>query len=186
MSEHVIPTAMPAPLWGMMARFDTSDHLLEAAEKARDAGFTRLDAYSPYPVHGLSEAIGFHRTKLPLIVLLGGLTGGLIGYFGQLYLCTQLYPFNIGGRPLNSWPSFIPVTFELTVLFASFAAVFGMLGLNNLPEHYHPVFNVDSFGRASRDGFFLCIESRDPKFDRQETRRFLESLKAEDISEVVP
>ena len=176
-------TARP-PLWGLVAEFEGPTALLEAAERAREAGYARLDAYVPFPVEGLSEALGFRRTALPLLVLVGALVGAAGGYFMQWYAMAVWYPLNVGGRPLNSWPMFIPITFELTILFASFAAVLGMIGLNGLPMPYHPVFNAPRFALASRDRFFLCIEARDPKFDRESCRRFLETLGAHDIAEV--
>ena len=139
--------------------------MLEAARRAHAGGYRQMDAYSPFPVEGLAEAIGFHRTRLPLIVLLGGIAGGVGGYLLQYYTAVIDYPLNVGGRPLHSWPSFIPVTFETTVLIAALAAVLGMLALNGLPRPYHPVFNVPRFEMASRNLFFLCIESTDALFD---------------------
>jgi hypothetical protein len=143
-----------------------------------------MDAYSPYPIEELSEAIDLRHTRLTLIVLIGGILGCLAGYLLQYWVSVIEYPMNIGGRPLNSWPSFIPVTFETTVLFAALAAVFGMLGLNGLPMPYHPVFNVSSFALATRDRFFLCIEADDPKFDREATMQFLRALEPRSVSEV--
>ena len=170
--------------YGLMAEFDSPTALVAAANAARAAGYTRMDAYSPIPIEELHDAIGFHHTKLPLIVLLGGLAGGLAGYGLQYWSSVIEYPLNIGGRPLHSWPSFIPVTFELTILGAALAAVFGMLALNGLPMPYHPVFNAPRFALASRNRFFLCIETRDPKFDRDATHRFLEELQPRGVSEV--
>jgi hypothetical protein len=172
------------PIYGLMAEFDSPDALLVAAQRAYEAGYRRMDAYSPFPVEGLAEAIGFHRSGLPLVVLIGGIVGGLGGYLMQYYLSAIDYPLNIGGRPLHSAPSFIPVTFELTILIAALAAVLGLLALNGLPMPYHPVFNVPRFELASRNLFFLCIEATDRQFDRQNTRRFLESLQALGVSEV--
>jgi hypothetical protein len=171
-------------IYGLMAEFDSPDALLVAAQRAYEAGYRRMDAYSPFPVEGLAEAIGFHRSGLPLVVLIGGIVGGLGGYLMQYYLSAIDYPLNIGGRPLHSAPSFIPVTFELTILIAALAAVLGLLALNGLPMPYHPVFNVPRFELASRNLFFLCIEATDRQFDRQNTRRFLESLQALGVSEV--
>ena len=170
--------------YGLMAEFDTPTALVAAANAARAEGYTRMDAYSPIPIEELHHAIGFHHTKLPLIVLLGGLAGGLAGYGLQYWSSVIEYPLNIGGRPFHSWPSFIPVTFELTILGAALAAVFGMLALNGLPMPYHPVFNAPRFALASRNRFFLCIETRDPKFDRDGTHRFLEGLDPRGVSEV--
>jgi hypothetical protein len=175
----------PRPtLYGLMAEFDNPTELVAAAHAARRAGYKRMDAYSPIPIEELHEAIGFHQTKLPLIVLLGGIVGGLAGYGLQYWASAIEYPLNIGGRPFNSWPAFIPITFELTILGAALSAVFGMLALNGLPMPYHPVFNAPRFALASRNRFFLCIESRDAKFDREETQRFLERLDPRGVSEV--
>ena len=143
-----------------------------------------MDAYSPFPVEGLAEAIGFHHTRVPLIVLIGGILGCVGGFFLQYWVAVIDYPINIGGRPLNSWPSFIPVTFELTILLAALFAFFGVLALNGLPMPYHPVFNVERFVNASRNRFFLCIESKDPLFDKEATARFLESLESRGVFEV--
>src|SRR5947207_6160389 len=164
-------------LYGLIAAFDGPASLSAAAARVREAGYRRTDAFSPFPVHGLAEAIGLRSTRVPMIVLFGGIAGGLTGFFMQYLLSVFYYPFNIGGRPLNSWPAFVPIVFELTVLFAAFGAVLGMLGLNGLPQPYHPLFNVKSFAEhASRDRFFIAIESLDPKFSVEDTRRFLETL----------
>jgi hypothetical protein len=171
-------------LYGLMAEFDGPDDLLEAARRAYEEGYRRLDAYSPFPVPGLAEAIGFRRTRLPLIVLFGGLVGGLGGYYLQYWISAIDYPLNVGGRPLHSWPAFIPVTFELTVLVAALAAVLGMLALNGLPMPHHPVFNVPAFELATRNRFFLCIEATDPQFDAVGTKSFLETLKPGGVFEV--
>ena len=169
---------------GVMGEFETPEQILAAAKAARAAGYKHIEAYTPIPVEGLSEEIGFRWTAVPLITLIGGLGGGLTG-FGLQYWCAAVtYPMNIAGRPLNSWPAFIPVTFELTVLGASIFAVVGMLALNKLPQPYHPVFNVERFARASTDRFFLCIEARDPQFNLAESARFLQSLNAQHVSEV--
>ncbi len=179
------PAALVAPpLYGLMAEFDTPGDLVAAARRTRDEGYRRVDAYSPFPIHELTAALGMKRTKLPIVVLIGGLLGCATALLMQWFASAVHYPINVGGRPLASWPMFVPITFELTILFASFAAVFGMLGMNGLPMPYHPVFNAPRFALASRDRFFLCIEAKDPKFDLESTRRFLESLGAHDIAEV--
>ena len=173
-------------VYGLMAQFSDSEDLLGATRRAYAEGYRRMDAYSPFPIEGLAEALGRRGTAVPLLVLLGGMTGGLGGYFMQAYAMAVDYPLNIGGRPLHSWPAFIPITFELTVLCASLTAFFAVFVLNKLPQPYHPVFNVNEFGHASQDQFFLCVESTDPKFDPQNTRRFLESLEADVVTEVAP
>jgi hypothetical protein len=145
-----------------------------------------MDAYSPIPLEELTEALNIHHTGVAPLVLLGGIVGGLSGYGLQYWVSAIAYPLNVGGRPFNSWPSFVPVTFELTVLIAALTAVFGMLALNRLPMLYHPVFNVPRFALATRDRFFLCIEATDPKFDPHATREFLESFAPREVSEVVP
>jgi ActD protein len=172
------------PIYGLMAEFHSPETLLHAAERASQEGFKRMDAYTPFPVEGLAEAIGFRRTRVPLIVLIGGIIGCLGGFFLQYWVAVLDYPLNVGGRPLNSWPAFIPVTFELTILCAALAAFFGVLALNGLPMPYHPVFNVEHFELASRNRFFFCIEAGDPKFDRDGTWRFLESLSPEGVYQV--
>ena len=179
-------TPSTVPLYGLVAAFTTPEELLEATRRARRAGYRHMEAYTPFPVEGLAEALDFQRTHLPLVVLLGGLVGGVGGYALQYWINVVDYPLNVGGRPLHSWPAFIPVTFELTILVAALAAVLGMLALNGLPMPYHPLFNVPRFASVTRDGFFLCIEARDPKFDRIETRRFLEDLAACEVAEVEP
>ena len=171
-------------LFGLMAEFEEHQQVLAAAKRAYAEGYRRMDAYSPFPVKGLAEALGHERTAVPLITLVGGITGGLGAYFMQWYSMGPLYPLNVGGRPLNSWPHFIPVTFELTILIASLAALIAMLVLNRLPEPHHPVFNVPEFRRASLDRFFLCIEVADPKFDRETTWKFLEGLAPGKVMEV--
>ncbi len=171
-------------IYGLMAEFASPEALVAAAERAHREGYRRLDAYSPFPVEGLAEAIGFHKNRLPLLVLIGGIVGASGGFFLQYWFHVLDYPMNIGGRPLNSWPMFIPVTFELTILIAALAAVFGLLALNGLPMPYHPVFNIERFELASRNRFFLCIESRDAKFDAAATRRFMEDLHPQGVYEV--
>jgi hypothetical protein len=177
-------TTKRQPVYGLMAEFEDPNHLVAAAHRAREAGYRRMDAYSPLPIEELHEAIGFHDKKLPMIVLIGGLVGCLAGYLLQYWVSTMAYPLNVGGKPLNSWPAFIPVTFECTILGAALSAVLGMLGLNGLPQPYHPVFNVARFALASRNRFFLCIEARDRKFDLAETRRFLETLEPKEVAVV--
>lgn len=172
------------PIYGLMAEFDEPNALVTAARKAYQEGYRQMDGYSPFPIEALSEAIGFHHTRLPLLVFLGGVIGCLGGYFLQYWVSVIDYPVNVGGKPYHSWPSFIPATFETTVLLAALTAVFGMLALNGLPQPYHPVFNVPRFALASRDRFFLVIESRDPKFDPDKTWRFLDTLQSRGVSEV--
>lgn len=170
--------------YGVMAEFDTPEELMAAAKKAREAGYKHVTAYTPFPIEGLAEEIGFKWTAVPLITLIGGIGGGLTGFAMQYWMMAISYPLNIGGRPLNSWPAFIPVTFELTILGASIFAVFGMLALNKLPQPHHPVFGVDRFSQASTDKFFLCIQAKDPKFNLAETARFLQGLNATHVDEV--
>ncbi|MGH7853188.1 MAG: DUF3341 domain-containing protein [Candidatus Binatia bacterium] len=172
------------PIHGLMAEFHSPDALLHAAERAHRQGFKRMDAYTPFPVEGLAEALGVHDRRMPLIVLIGGIAGCLGGFFLQYWLAVIDYPLNVGGRPLNSWPAFIPVTFEMTILCAALAAFLGVLALNGLPMPYHPVFNVAQFELASRNRFFLCIEADDPTFDRDETWKFLESLSPDGVYQV--
>jgi len=172
------------PLYGVIAEFESPAALIEAARQARAAGYRKMDAYTPYPIEELAHALELPRTKLPLLVFLGGALGCATGLAMQWFATVVHYPLNVGGRPLASWPSYIPITFELTVLFAAFAAVLGMLGLNGLPMPYHPVFNVPRFALASRDRFFLCIEAIDPLFDPAKTRAFLSSLGAREVTEV--
>ena len=172
--------------YGLMAEFEDPETLLAAAERSYAAGYRNMDAYSPLPIHGLAAAIGFKQTNLGLLVFACGLLGAICGYGLQYWIHVIDYPINIGGRPFHSGPSFIPVTFELTILFAAFGAVFGSMIRNNLPMLYHPVFNVPSFSRASQDRFFLCIESTDPQFSDSATRQFLESLNPHEVSIVDP
>ncbi len=173
-------------LYGLMAEFDNPEDLLKGARSAYAKGYRKMDSYSPFPIEGLAEAMGSSYTRMPLIILSGGIAGCVGGYLLQYWAMVVSYPINVGNRPLNSWPAFIPVTFELTILCAALAAVFGMLALNGLPLPYHPVFNVPRFATASRSQFFLCVEARDPLFNTEETRQFLKELKPEDVYEVEP
>lgn len=183
-TDAVVPKSDPSPIFGVMAQFDDVTSLMRAARQVRQAGYTRTDAFTPYPVHGLDDELGVKKTVLPKLVLGAGIIGGLTGFGMQYFAWVIHYPLNIGGKPLNSWPAFIPITFEVTVLFAALTAVVGMLALNGLPQPYHPVFHARNFERASEDLFFLCIESDDPKFDADEARRFLSSVGAVEVSDV--
>ena len=171
-------------LYGVAAEFHDPQTLLTAANTVRKEGYTSVDAFTPFPVHGLAEAVGFHKTRLSTIVLVMGILGGLGGFFMQWYANVISYPLNIGGKPYNSWPAFIPITFECAILLAALGAVFGMLALNGLPMPYHPMFNVRRFDSASRDKFFLVIHSRDPKFRLEEARRLLETLGPREVTDV--
>ena len=171
-------------LYGVMAQFDSPSTLVAAAKETYAAGYRRINGYSPYPIEELSEAIGFTRTSLPLIVFVGGVVGALGGFFMQYWIEVINYPINVGGKPFNSWPAFIPITFETTVLSAAFAAVLGMLVLNKLPQPYHPVFNVPNFALATRDRFFLAVEANDPKFKHDEVVALLKSLDALEVNDV--
>jgi len=171
-------------IYGIMAEFDRPTELVAAARRTYEAGYRKINGYSPFPIEELSEAIGFHHTRLPLIVLIGGVLGGLGGFFMQYWMEVIDYPLNVGGKPYNSWPAFIPITFECTILCAALAAVFGMLALNKLPQPYHPVFNAPNFALATRDRFFLVIESKDPKFDHDHVVGFMQSLGPKDVCDV--
>ena len=177
------PSGRPT-VYGLMAEFETSHALVEAARRAHHEGYRQMDAYSPIPIEELHDALHLHDNRLPKIVLGGGIVGALAGYGLQYWVSVMAYPLNVGGRPLHSWPAFIPVTFEMTILAAALSAVLGMLALNGLPHPFHPVFNVPRFALASRNRFFLCIEARDPRFDIDGTRRFLESLSAREVTTV--
>jgi hypothetical protein len=177
--------ATSAPtLYGLMAEFETPTELVHAAKAAYAEGYREMDAYSPFPIEEASEAIGFHKSAVPLVVLLGGIMGGLSGFALQYWINVIAYPLNIGGKPYDSWPAFIVPTFEMTILFAGLCGMFGMFALNGLPQPYHPVFNVDKFSAVTRDKFFLCVEATDPKFDLVGTQQFMQSLKPLSISEV--
>jgi ActD protein len=171
-------------LYGLMAEFTDHEQVVNAAKRAHEQGYRCMDAYTPFPVEDLPEALGHKGTAVPLIVLMGGIVGALGGYVMEWYSMAVDYPINIGGRPFHSWPAYIPITFELMVLCASLSAIVGMLALNRLPQPHHPVFNLPEFERASTDRFFLCIEARDPKFDGATTRQFLESFKPNSVQEV--
>ena len=172
------------PFYGVMAEFENPTDLVAAARRVYSLGYRRINGYSPYPIEELSEAIGFTHTSLPLIVFLGGLLGGLTGFFMQYWMEVIDYPLNVGGKPFNSWPAFIPITFECTVLVASFAAVLGMLVLNKLPQPYHPVFNAPNFALATRDKFFLVIEANDPVFKHDEAIQFMKTLGGIEVNDV--
>jgi hypothetical protein len=174
----------PRGIYGVMAEFEDPTSLVVAAKAAYQQGFRKLDAYTPFPIEELHEVLHLHKNKLPLIVLLGGICGGLTGYLMQYFITVIYFPINIAGRPLHSWPSYIIITFELTILFGSIAAVLGLLGLCGLPMPYHPTFNVPRFSAATKDRFFLCIEAADPLFDLQNTSRFLESMEPKEVSQV--
>jgi hypothetical protein len=170
--------------YGLMAEFDSPRSLVAACKTAREAGYTKLDAYTPYPIEAVWEALGHHKSRLPLLVLIGGLAGGIGGFLFQYWVSVIAYPMNVGGRPFNSWVAFIVPSFEMMILFAAFAAVLGMFILNGLPMPYHPAFNVERFAQASRDRYFLLIGAVDPRFDRAATRRFLEGLEPVEVAEV--
>ena len=171
-------------IYGLMAEFRSPHEVVEAARAVHDAGFRKVDGYSPYPMEELSEALDQHHSPLPKIVLAGGIIGLLVGWGLEYWASVIEYPMNVGGRPFHSWPAFIVPAYETTILFAAASAVLGMLALNGLPEPYHPVFNVPGFVLASRDRFFICIEATDPKFDREGTKKFLAGLGATEVSEV--
>ena len=174
---------MPA-LYGLLAEFETPEQILEAARQARLAGYRDMDAYAPYAVEGLSTELGLARTQIPFVVLVAGIVGACVGFFMQWYSMAIDYPFNVGGRPFNSWPVWVPVAFEVMVLVASLACLLGMMFLNGLPRLRHPVFNAPVFDRASQDRFFLCIETTDPKFDLEQTKLFLNNLHPISLTEV--
>ena len=173
-----------SPSYGLMAEFDSAQELMDAAHKTHAAGYQRIDAYSPFPIEGLAEAIGFHKNRVALVVLIGAIIGGLSAYALQYWVAVITYPTNVGGRPYHSWPSFIIVTFELTILFGGLSAVIGMLALNGLPMPYHPVFNVAEFAKASENKFFLVVFSSDPNYDPADTRSFLAGLSPRMVAEV--
>jgi hypothetical protein len=177
---------MATNLYGLMVEFDNPEALLDGARRARAAGYQQMDAYSPMPVEGLADAIGFRTTILQKLVFTAGLLGATGGFTLCWWMTVIAYPHNVAGRPLNSWPAYVPITFEGMVLMSCLTAVVGMLALNGLPQPYHPVFNVARFVHASRDTFFLCIEATDPQFDSQTTREFLAELNPQGVMEVEP
>jgi hypothetical protein len=184
-TSHQLDSQHGRSVYGLVAEFDTPEDVLAAARLAREAGYRRMDAFSPFPVEGLSEALG-HRDKLiPYIMLAGGIAGGVGGFAFLTWTTVIDYPLNIGGRPLFAWPSFIPITFELTVLLSALSGILGMFVLNGLPEPYHPLFEAKNFDRASSDRFFLAVEARDPRYDSTETRAFLENLNPLAVQELV-
>jgi hypothetical protein len=180
----VMPREKHHGVYGIMAEFDEPTALVTATETAYHDGYRRMDAYSPFPIEELHEALGARHTRLPWVVLIGGILGCLGGYGLQYWVSVIAYPINVGGKPFHSWPAFVPVTFECTILAAALSAVLGMLAINGLPMPYHPVFNVPRFALASRNRFFLCIQARDPKFDLEGTRKFLETLNPREVSTV--
>jgi len=173
-------------LYGVMGEFESASGLLAATRRAYAAGYRQMDAYTPFPIDGLGEALGLRTNAIPLIGLFGGIAGAVTGFGMQLWIHTSALPINVGGRPLDSWPAFIPVTFELTVLFSALSMLVGLFVLNRLPEPYHPVFNVASFARASRDRFFLAIQADDPRFQLESARQFLRELGAGEVADVAP
>ncbi len=172
-------------MYGLMAKFNRQEDLITAARRTYEAGYRQFDTYSPYPVPQLAEAMHLKGSPLPFVILAGGIIGGL-GAFLMMWFATGIdYPLNIGGRPLFSWPAYIPITFELTVLFGAFAGVLGMFAVTRFPMPYHPVFNSEDFNEhGAVDAFYLTIESSDPKYDPEQTRRFLEGLGSALVSEV--
>jgi len=181
---HGVPNT---DLYGYLAEFESPQALVDAAEKVREAGYTKTDAFSPFPIPEIDDALGIKRSILPWIILAAGIFGGVGGFSMEWFANVVHYPINIGGRPPNSWPMFIPITFELTILFSAFTAGIAMLLMNGFPKHYHPVFNVQSFSeRGSTSGFFLCIEEADDQFDRTKTREFLQSLNPIEVNDIAP
>ncbi|HXB20292.1 MAG TPA: DUF3341 domain-containing protein [Candidatus Solibacter sp.] len=177
-------TATAFPIYGLMAEFDTPTDLVHASKAAYEAGYRKMDSYTPYPLEEAAEAIGVHHNRVPLLTLCGAMLGMIGGYSLQYWVSAVNFPINVGGKPFHSWPAFVPVTFECAILGAALATVVGMIALNGLPQPYHPVFNSPNFARASRDRFFLCIESQDANFRLDETRRFLETFHPLEITEV--
>lgn len=172
------------PTYGLLAEFDTAKALITAAKGIREAGYRHVEAFSPYPLPEAAEALGYRRPGVAGLVFIGGLVGGLSAFFMQYWIAVWSYPVNVGGRPLDSWPQFIPVTFELTVLIAALTGFFGVLILCGLPRYHHPLFAMERFDRSTTDRFFLCVESTDPLFERPATHTFLSGLGATGIEEV--
>ncbi|MFN6964260.1 MAG: DUF3341 domain-containing protein [Pyrinomonadaceae bacterium] len=182
MSENTSP--MTKNLYGLMAEFDTATELVDAARQVRDAGYTRTDAFSPFPLHEIDEALGIKRSILPYLCFGGGIVGLLSGVALQYFVHVIDYPIIVGGRPHLSIPAMVPPAYELTILLAAFTAVFGMLFLNGLPSPYHPVFNVPRFALATREKFFLLIQADDSNFDYETTRGFMQGLGAQEVFDV--
>jgi hypothetical protein len=172
-------------VYGLLAEFETGDALAAATRRAVDAGYTRLDGYSPYPVGDVADALKFPKSEMGPVMFLGGLTGACTGFFMQYYLNAYGYPLNVGGRPYLSWPSFIPITFEMMVLTTALTGLFALIAICGLPQYHHPLFNSKTFDRATRDRFFLCIEAIDPKYDSAATRAFLNELHPLSVEEVL-
>ena len=176
--------ATPSALHGLMAEFPSAEELLDAAHKVHGAGYRNVDAYSPFPIHGMDEALALPKSWIPLLVLIGSLAGTALGFGLEYWVSVIEYPLMVGGKPFFSWPAFVPVAYETTILLGGLTAAIGMLAINGLPMPYHPVFNVERFTLAMSDRFFLCIEATDPKFNREETKNFLEGLHPYQVSEV--
>ena len=181
---NAVTQAQAMRLFGIAASFDDPEKLVEACRLVRDRGYRRFEAYTPFPVEGLAETVGHARSRVPLLSLAGAVLGGVGGYVMMWFASVVHYRLNVGGKPPHSWPAFIPITFELSVLGAAFGAVFGMFLLCRLPQPYHPLFDVAAFRRASRDRFVLCIESADPLFDRVGSRELLATMRPRAITEV--
>jgi hypothetical protein len=176
--------AMSSALHGLMAEFASPEELLSAVRRTHAAGYRAVDAYSPFPIHGMDEALKLPRSPVPLLVLIGALAGTLLGFGLEYWVSVIEYPIVVGGKPYFSWPAFIPVAYETTILLGGLTAAISMLAINGFPMPYHPVFNVERFSQAMIDRFFLCIEAKDPKFNREETKKFLEELQPYEVSEV--
>lgn len=183
-AETLNPSAGQRHVYGLIAEFEDAHEIVHAANEVYEEGYRKMDAYTPLPVEGLPESLGFKDMYVPSMMLVAGIGGGLLAFFGLYFLLRYDYPMNIGGRPGFPWPMYLPITFELTVLLSALTGIFGMFAINGLPQPYHPVFDAPNFDRATSDRFFLCIEAKDPQFDLEETRRFLEGLGATHVSEV--